>query len=53
METITWAAVIVAVLLGIAWYLSYNAARLDRHSLGHAIIERPERGVEGDHSGAG
>ena len=30
-----------------------DAARLDRHAVGHAIIERPERGVEGDDTGAG
>ncbi len=30
-----------------------HAARLDPHPVGHAIIERPERGVEGDHSGPG
>lgn len=30
MDGLTWGVVVVALLLGIAWYLSYNAARLDR-----------------------
>jgi hypothetical protein len=36
MEPLTWGVVVVAVLLGIAWYLSYSAARLDRL---HARVE--------------
>ncbi|NYG08588.1 hypothetical protein BJ986_003075 [Phycicoccus badiiscoriae] len=30
MDWLTWGVVVVAVLIGVAWYLSYNAARLDR-----------------------
>jgi hypothetical protein len=30
MDTVTWTVAGVAVLLGVAWYLSYSAARLDR-----------------------
>jgi hypothetical protein len=30
MDGLTWAVVVVALLLAVAWYLSYNAARLDR-----------------------
>jgi hypothetical protein len=30
MDTLTWTVAAVAVLLGVAWYLSYSAARLDR-----------------------
>jgi len=29
-DGLTWGVVVVALLLGIAWYLSYSAARLDR-----------------------
>ncbi len=36
MEWYTWAVVVIALLLGIAWYLSYSAARLDRL---HARVE--------------
>jgi hypothetical protein len=36
MDTLTWVVVAVAVLLGLAWYLSYSAARLDRL---HARVE--------------
>lgn len=36
MELITWAVIAVAVLLAVAWYLSYSAARLDRL---HARVE--------------
>jgi hypothetical protein len=35
-EWYTWAVVVIALLLGIAWYLSYSAARLDRL---HARVE--------------
>jgi hypothetical protein len=30
MDGLTWGVVVVALLLAVAWYLSYNAARLDR-----------------------
>jgi hypothetical protein len=30
MDNLTWGVVVVAVLIGVAWYLSYSAARLDR-----------------------
>lgn len=36
MDGLTWGVVVVALLLGVAWYLSYNAARLDRL---HARVE--------------
>lgn len=36
MELITWIVLALAVVLGIAWYLSYSAARLDR---AHAKVE--------------
>ncbi len=36
MELITWVVLALAVVLGIAWYLSYSAARLDRL---HAKVE--------------
>lgn len=36
MNTLTWVVVAVAVVLGVAWYLSYSAARLDRL---HARVE--------------
>lgn len=61
MDTLTWSAVGVAVLLGIAWYLSYNAARLDRlHSrvegalsaLDAQLVRRAEATLELANSGA-
>lgn len=36
MEVVAWVALVVCVLLVIAWYLSYSAARLDRL---HAKVE--------------
>lgn len=36
MELISWAILVLAVMLGAAWYLSYSAARLDRL---HAKVE--------------
>jgi hypothetical protein len=36
MDAMTWGVVVVAALLGVAWYLSYSAARLDRL---HARVE--------------
>lgn len=36
MEVVAWVAVVVCLLLVIAWYLSYSAARLDRL---HAKVE--------------
>ncbi|HET8601625.1 MAG TPA: hypothetical protein VFL99_14955 [Segeticoccus sp.] len=36
MDTLGWAVVAIAVLVAIAWYLSYSAARLDRL---HARVE--------------
>jgi len=29
-----------------------DRARFDGHSVGHAVVERPERGIEGDDTGA-
>ncbi|GAA2730984.1 membrane protein [Pedococcus aerophilus] len=61
METITWTAVAVAVLLGVAWYLSYNAARLDRlhtraegalSALDAQLVRRSEATLELANSGA-
>lgn len=61
MDTLTWAVVAVAVLLGIAWYLSYSAARLDRlHSrvegalsaLDAQLVRRAEATLELVNSGA-
>ncbi len=36
MEWLTWALVVLTVLLAVAWYLSYSASRLDRL---HARVE--------------
>lgn len=61
MEPLTWGVVGVAVLLGIAWYLSYSAARLDRlHSrvegalsaLDAQLVRRAEATLELANSGA-
>ena len=61
MEPLTWAVVGVAVVLGIAWYLSYSAARLDRlHSrvegalsaLDAQLVRRAEATIELANSGA-
>jgi hypothetical protein len=61
MEALTYAAVVVAVLIGVAWYLSYNAARLDRlhtraegalSALDAQLVRRAEATVELANSGA-
>ena len=61
MELLTYAAVVVAVLLGVAWYLSYNAARLDRlhtraegalSALDAQLVRRAEATLELANSGA-
>jgi hypothetical protein len=61
MEPLTWGVVGVAVVLGIAWYLSYSAARLDRlHSrvegalsaLDAQLVRRAEATLELANSGA-
>ncbi|WP_406830763.1 hypothetical protein ABEG17_17455 [Pedococcus sp. KACC 23699] len=61
MQSITLTAVVVAVLLGIAWYLSYNAARLDRlhtrvegalSALDAQLVRRSEATLELANSGA-
>lgn len=61
MDTLTWGVVIVAVLLGVAWYLSYSAARLDRlharvegalSALDAQLVRRSEATLELVNSGA-
>src|SRR5689334_24905613 len=61
MDNLTWGVVVVAVLLGVAWYLSYSAARLDRlHSrvegalsaLDAQLVRRAEATLELANSGA-
>jgi hypothetical protein len=61
MEALTYVAVAVAVLLGVAWYLSYNAARLDRlhtraegalSALDAQLVRRAEATLELANSGA-
>ena len=61
MDALTWGVVVVAILLGIAWYLSYSAARLDRlHSrvegalsaLDAQLVRRAEATIELANSGA-
>jgi hypothetical protein len=61
MEALTYAAVVVAVLLGVAWYLSYSAARLDRlhtraegalSALDAQLVRRAEATLELANSGA-
>ena len=61
MQTITWTAMAVAVLLAIAWYLSYNAAPLDRQhtraegalsALDAQLVRRSEAALELANSGA-
>lgn len=61
MDTLTWGVVVVALLLGVAWYLSYSAARLDRlHSrvegalsaLDAQLVRRAEATIELANSGA-
>ena len=61
MDTLTWGVVVVTVLLGVAWYLSYSAARLDRlharvegalSALDAQLVRRAEATVELANSGA-
>jgi hypothetical protein len=61
MDSVTWVVVVVAVLLGVAWYLSYNAARLDRlhtraegalSALDAQLVRRAEATLELANSGA-
>src|SRR5688572_16639377 len=61
MDTLTWVVVAVAVLLGLAWYLSYSAARLDRlharvegalSALDAQLVRRAEATLELANSGA-
>ena len=61
MVGLTWGVLVVALLLGIAWYLSYNAARLDRlharvegalSALDAQLVRRAEATLELVNSGA-
>jgi hypothetical protein len=61
MDALTWVVVVVSVLLGVAWYLSYSAARLDRlharvegalSALDAQLVRRAEATVELANSGA-
>jgi hypothetical protein len=61
MDAVTWGVVVVAVLLGVAWYLSYSAARLDRlhtraegalSALDAQLVRRAEATLELANSGA-
>jgi hypothetical protein len=61
MDALTWGALLVALLLGVAWYLSYSAARLDRlHTraegslsvLDAQLVRRAEATLELANSGA-
>jgi hypothetical protein len=61
MDAVTWGVAVVAVLLGIAWYLSYSAARLDRlharvegalSALDAQLVRRAEATLELANSGA-
>jgi hypothetical protein len=61
MDAFTWGVVAVAVLLGLAWYLSYSAARLDRlharvegalSALDAQLVRRAEATLELANSGA-
>ena len=61
MDALTWGVVGVAVLLGVAWYLSYSAARLDRlhtraegalSALDAQLVRRAEATLELANSGA-
>jgi hypothetical protein len=60
-DALTWGAVVVALLLGVAWYLSYSAARLDRlhtraegslSALDAQLVRRAEATLELANSGA-
>jgi len=59
-ELITWIVLALAVVLGIAWYLSYSAARLDRlhakvegalSALDANLVRRAEASIELANSG--
>lgn len=61
MDALTWGALAVALLLGVAWYLSYSAARLDRlhtrvegslSALDAQLVRRAEATLELANSGA-
>ncbi len=61
MDALTWGVVVVSVLLAVAWYLSYSAARLDRlharvegalSALDAQLVRRAEATVELANSGA-
>lgn len=61
MDALTWTVIGVAVLLGVAWYLSYSAARLDRlhtraegalSALDAQLVRRAEATLELANSGA-
>ena len=61
MNSPTWVVVAVALLLGVAWYLSYSAARLDRlharvegalSALDAQLVRRAEATLELANSGA-
>lgn len=61
MEVVVWVAVVVCVLLVLAWYLSYSAARLDRlhakvegalSALDAQVVRRAEASLELANSGA-
>jgi hypothetical protein len=60
-DSLTWTVAAVAVLLGVAWYLSYSAARLDRlhtraegalSALDAQLVRRAEATLELANSGA-
>ena len=61
MEVLGWGAVVVSLLLVLAWYLSYSAARLDRlhakvegalSALDAHVVRRAEASLELANSGA-
>jgi len=61
MDGLTWVVVVVALLLAVAWYLSYSAARLDRlhtrvegalSALDAQLVRRAEAALELANSGA-
>lgn len=61
MTTLAWVAVVALVLLALAWYLSYSAARLDRlhakvegalSALDAHVVRRAEASLELANSGA-
>src|SRR5699024_1781085 len=61
MEVLGWGAVVVSLLLVLAWYLSYSAARLDRlhakvegalSALDAPVVRRAEASLELANSGA-